>query len=136
LRDRPIQRLYVSRLQRAQETAAIVNTRHCAQLHVDARLDDRRSGFEGLPVETYLQAMQAAPAPFDWAAPGGESYRQLVARSQAFLADLRGSGLETVLVVTHHEVLQALIGHCRGLDLASRWRLPVEYAQMFEFELD
>ncbi len=134
LRQVPIRRVYVSRLQRARETAAIVNACHAAEIHVDVRLDDRNSGFEGLPVAHYLEAMGAAPDPFAWKAPGGESYQELVARVHAFLAELRTLDLPAVLVVSHHEVLQAVAGHFQGLDLASMWRVWVGNGEIMEFE--
>jgi len=122
LRGLPIRRVYVSRLRRAQETAAIVNACHCAEIHVDARLDDRNTGFEGLPVTQYLNAMHGAPDPFAWKAPDGESYREMAVRVHDFLAELRGVDEPAVLVVTHHEVLQAVAGHFQNLDPARMWQ--------------
>lgn len=45
LRHEPIRLVYVSRWQCAQETAAIVCGGLCPDIHVDARLDDRNSGY-------------------------------------------------------------------------------------------
>ena len=134
LRGLPIQRVYVSRLRRAQETAAIVNVYHGAEIHVDSRLDDRNTGFEGMPVKQYLEAMRGAPDPFDWKVPGGESYRELVARVHGFLADMRGlPESENALVVTHHEVLQAVAGYFQHLALPDMWQVWVENCEILEF---
>ena len=135
LRLLSISRIYVSRLQRAQETAAILCGGHCADIHVDARLDDRNTGYEGRPVEDYLRAMSAAPDPFAWRAPGGESYREMVARVRAFIDDLAAAPVPAALVVTHHEVLQAVAGHFQGLDLDAMWHVHVENCASLEFEL-
>ncbi|MEW5789311.1 MAG: histidine phosphatase family protein [Pseudomonadota bacterium] len=134
LRSLPIRRVYVSRLLRARETAQIVNARHGAEIRVDARLDDRNSGFEGLPVARYLDTMGSAPDPFSWKAPGGESYLEMVARVQAFLAEVRQLDLPAILVVTHHEVLQAVAGCMGGLDPAHMWRIPVDHCQVLRFD--
>ncbi|TCJ11898.1 histidine phosphatase family protein [Parasulfuritortus cantonensis] len=134
-RDLPFGRVYVSRLQRAQETAAIVCGGHCPAICVDARLDDRRTGYEGRPVETYLRAMGAAPDPFDWKAGDGESYREMVARVDDFLDDLAGAGAQSALVVTHHEVLQAVAGRFRRLDLDAMWRVWLGHCETLSFEL-
>jgi len=134
LRGLPIRRVYVSRLQRAQETAAIVNASHCVQIHVDARLDDRNSGFEGRPVGNYLQAMNAAADPFDWKTGSGESYRELVARTHDFLDALTEVDEPAVLVVTHHEVLQAVSGYFDLLDPVQMWRVWVGNCELLEFE--
>lgn len=136
LRDLPIRRVYVSRLQRAQETAAIVNASHCAHIHVDARLDDRNTGFEGLPVDDYLRTMNAAADPFDWKIGSGESYRELVARTHAFLDALVEVDEPAVLVVTHHEVLQAAIGYFDALEPAQMWRIWVGNCELLEFEVN
>ena len=133
LRGLPIRRVYVSRLRRAQETAAIVNACHCAEIHVDARLDDRNTGFEGLPVAQYLDAMHGAPDPFAWKAPDGESYREMAARVHDFLGELRGVDEAAVLVVTHHEVLQAVAGHFQGLDPARMWQVWIGNCETLEF---
>lgn len=135
LRGLAIQRVYVSRLRRAQETAAIVNVWHGAEIHVDSRLDDRNTGFEGMPVGQYLEAMRGAPDPFDWKVPGGESYRELVARVHAFLGDMRGiPESENALVVTHHEVLQAVAGYFQQLALPDMWQIWVENCEILAFE--
>lgn len=136
LRQEPIRRVYVSRLQRAQETAAILCGGHCADVRVDARLDDRNTGFEGRPVVDYMAAMQAAPDPFQWKVPGGESYLEMVARVHDFIAEL--ATLEVpgvVLVVTHHEVLQAVAGHFQSLEPARMWRVWVGNCETLEFEV-
>lgn len=135
-RQTPIRRVYVSRLQRAQETAAIVCGGHCPPICVDGRLDDRRTGYEDQPVKEYMAAMQAAPDRYAWKAEGGESYREMVARVHDFLDDLaQAEARSVVLVVTHHEVLQAVAGRFQGLDLEAMWRVWVDNGASLEFEL-
>lgn len=135
LRHQPVGRVYVSRLQRAQETAAILCGGHCADIRVDARLDDRATGFEGRPVADYMAAMRAAPDPFQWKAPGGESYLELVARVHGFIAELLADEVEVALVVTHHEVLQAVAGYFEHLEPARMWRVWVGNCETLEFEV-
>lgn len=133
-RHTPIRRIYVSRLQRAHETAAIACGGHCAPICVDARLDDRRTGFEGRSVQTYLQTMAAAPDPFAWKAEGGESYREMVARVQDFINELRSVDEPVALVVTHHEVIQAVSGIFLGLDWQAMWQVWVDHGATVEFD--
>ncbi len=135
LRALPIRHIYVSRLQRAQETAGIVNLRHNARIVVDERLDDRRTGYEGQSVTDYLQAMSEAADPFAWKAPGGESYREMVARVHGFLAELERDPAPLVLVVSHHEPMQAIAGRYRGLDPARMWQVWVGNGETLEFEI-
>lgn len=135
LRHQPASRVHVSRLQRAQETAAILCGGHCADIRVDARLDDRNTGFEGRPVADYLAAMRAAPDPFLWKVPGGESYLEMVARVHDFIAAVLADDAPVVLVVTHHEVLQAVAGYFEHLEPARMWRVWVGNCETLEFEV-
>lgn len=134
LRDMPIERVYVSRLKRAHETAAIVNASHCADIHVDGRLDDRNTGYEGQPVAQYLSAMRSAGDPFSWKAPAGESYAEMVRRVHGFLEEFYRNDASVVLVVAHHEVLQAVAGHFRKLSLPEMWNVWVDHCEILEFE--
>ncbi|NJD36269.1 MAG: histidine phosphatase family protein [Betaproteobacteria bacterium] len=104
--------LYVSQLPRALETAAIINRTQEAEIAIDPRLNDRRTGFEGRRVADYLAARDADPANF--CAEGGESFTTLKARVLGFLGDLRAMHARRVLVVSHHEVLQIVRGHTLG----------------------
>lgn len=104
--------LYVSQLPRALETAAIINRRQEAEIRVDPRLNDRRTGFEGRRIADYLAARDADPANF--CAAGGESFATLKARVIDFLGDLRATRIRRVLVVSHHEALQVVRGHTLG----------------------
>ena len=100
----------------------------------DARLDDRSTGFEDQPVADYLDTQQRAPDPFAWKAPGGESYRELVARVHGFLAEVCTLDEAAVLVVTHHQVMQAAAGYFRELTPADMWRVWVDNGATLEFD--
>jgi broad specificity phosphatase PhoE len=128
----PIDLVFVSRFPRAQETAAIVNRHRGAAVRVDARLDDRRNGFEGRPVADYLAAVDNDPLGF--APIGGETYGQLIERVDGFLTDLVRLDARCVLVVTHHEVLQVVHGRRHGLDERAMWRFWIGPAEAFAFD--
>jgi alpha-ribazole phosphatase len=132
LMEAPIDLVFVSRFPRAQETAAIVNRHHDAPVRIDARLDDRRNGFEGRPVADYLAAVDNDPLNFHPA--DGESYGQLIERVDDFLADLARVDARCILVVTHHEVLQVIHGRRHGLDARAMWRFWIGPADTFEFD--
>ena len=58
--------------------------------------------------------------------PGGESFSELAARAEAFVADLaRGDASATVVAVTHAGVIRALLAPRRGLALADAFSLAV-----------
>lgn len=125
---------YVSELHRAVQTAQILNGVHARPMHTDRRLNDRRTGFEGRPIQAYLSAAQSNPLNFREA--GGESYMELVERVTDFLEHLAQQSWRCVLVVTHHEVLQVINGYYRGLSPIEMWNTPVENGEILTFEID
>ncbi len=129
-----IELLYVSQLPRALETAAIVNRRQEAEIRVDPRLNDRRTGFEGCLIADYLAARDADPANF--CAEGGESFTTLKARVIDFLGDLRVTRAGRVLVVSHHEVLQVVRGQTLGWSDHEIRQWWIEPAGHFTVEMD
>lgn len=128
-----IERVFVSEFLRARQTAEIINREHGVPVQSDARLNDRRSGFEGRPVSEYLAAVRHDP--IDARPAGGESYREQMARVLSFLADLEKLAAASVLVVTHHEVLQIVNGHYRGLEPLAMWQTPVANGEVLSFDL-
>jgi broad specificity phosphatase PhoE len=53
LREMRFTHAYASEFPRAQQTAAILLRQHDCALQVDARLNERRSGMDGLPVHVF-----------------------------------------------------------------------------------
>lgn len=133
LRHAGIERVFVSEFLRARQTAEIINRQHGVPVLSDPRLNDRRSGFEGWPVSEYLAAVSHAP--IDARPAGGESYREQMTRVLSFLADLEKVAAASVLVVTHHEVLQIVNGHYCGLDPLAMWHTPVANGEVLSFDL-
>jgi broad specificity phosphatase PhoE len=132
LRHVPIDLIFVSQLLRAQETGERVNRYHGAPLRVDARLNDRRTGFEGRPVAEYLAARQYDPLGFS--AEGGETYAELKARVLDILHEIRQLAVRRLLVVAHHEVLQVVHGHFNGLADQEVLNFWVENAGVLEYK--
>ena len=69
--------------------------------------------------------------------PGGESFRQVQARSAAFLTSLaRSNPDQTLLLVTHAGVIRGLVSHCLGLELGDHLerRISFRYIGDFHFE--
>jgi alpha-ribazole phosphatase len=126
----PIDLIFVSELPRARETAEIVNRLHGAPMHIDARLNDRRNGFEGRPVADYLAAVSQDP--LHTRPEGGETYQELKSRVSAFLDEIGNELAHAVLVVSHHEVLQVAYGHFAGYTDEQMWRHWIGNAEFFE----
>ncbi|HET7129539.1 MAG TPA: histidine phosphatase family protein [Gaiellaceae bacterium] len=127
-RDDGIEAVYASDLQRAVETAAIAFEGSGIPLHVDWRLRECDYGeLNGMP-RSILDAQRVRRVDEPW--PGGESWRQAVARVDSFLDDVRG---ERVLLIGHVATRWALDHrvHGRALqELAAEefdWRPGWEY---------
>jgi broad specificity phosphatase PhoE len=134
LAAKSLEAIYVSELPRARQTAEIIRRDHACPMIVDARLNDRRSGFEGRPIDEYLAA--AASDPLHFCAPGGESYLDLKMRVIAFLEELAQFDAGAVAVVTHHEVLQIVKGTLENFDDPDMWRIRVEPGAILAYEFD
>lgn len=133
LRNAQIDLVLVSQLPRALETAERVNQHHGAPVRVDARLNDRHTGFEGRPVAEYLAARQKDPLRF--CGDGGETYAELKARVLSLLRELPGLPARRLLVVSHHEVLQVVHGHFSGVSDEKSWNFWVDNAEVITYQL-
>jgi alpha-ribazole phosphatase len=65
----------------------------------------------------------------DSAPPGGESYNELLARIDAFRADL-GTSFERIALVTHAGPVRALLTRCLGLAPEAGWRFEIGYGRV------
>ena len=59
--------------------------------------------------------------------PGGESFAQVINRSEAALEDIIERGGEQVAIVSHAGVVRALLGHCLSMNPKHFFRLNVDY---------
>lgn len=124
-------RLFTSDLARAQATAAPLATCWGCSVREDHRLREVHFGqWEGQTWEAVGRDDGAALDAWmsDWVntpPPGGESFRALLARVAAWLADAAAMPARPTLVVAHAGALRALV--CTAL------RLPPEAAFSFHF---
>lgn len=126
----PIAAVVASDLARAALTAQPLAQSLGLSIVFDRRLRERHFGiFEGHTLEEVAARYPAEFAAWrardpHWAIPGGESGAQLIARALAALDDIaqRHAG-ETVAVVAHGGVLDAVYRHARGL----AWDAPREH---------
>jgi broad specificity phosphatase PhoE len=97
---------YASQFPRARQTAEIILAGRNLPLIVDARLNERRSGLDGQPVEAFNGLVR--PDPVRIKPPNGESFLEQMARLRGFLdeiAQLHPAGV--VLAVSHENPIQA-----------------------------
>lgn len=123
---------YASEFPRARQTAEILLRHQGCELRIDPRLNERRSGMDGLPVHVFHDFIQ--PDRLCLKPSGGESFLEQMERLRSFLDEIaaRHAGA-TVLAVAHEDpILAALalraddpgktacgaIGNCEWVELA------------------
>jgi len=130
LRDKPLERIFVSQLPRTQQTAEIVNRCHQAPLDVIPALNDIRSGCEGRSVADYQSAI--AHDPLHAKVGDGESLFEYKQRVMGFLASLEERSESEVALVAHEETLRVIYGWMKGLDDHSLPKLRFENCEILE----
>lgn len=100
---------YVSEFPRAQETIRILLGDRSVPLQVDPRLNERKSGMDGLPVHAFND--QVLRNPLHFKTPNGESFLEQMQRLKGFLDDcaMRHPNAH-VLAVSHENPILAALG--------------------------
>ena len=108
LRSVPYTLTFASEFQRTRETAAILLQYHDCQLLIDSRLNERRSGMDGLPPDTFNNMVR--PDPVHIKPEQGESFLELMDRVHSFLDDVAERHPQAVILAVSHEntILSAL----------------------------
>ncbi len=99
---------YVSEFPRAQETLKILLHGKTLSVQVDPRLNERKSGMDGQPVNAFND--QIAHDPLHFKTPGGESFMEQMQRLRNFLDDVASRYPDAHVVAVAHEnpILAAL----------------------------
>jgi probable phosphoglycerate mutase len=117
LRRRPIERIISSDMMRATATAEHLAGTLGLPVETDPRLRELSFGiFEGKKISDCEKEYPDIVArwhsgDYDFAAPGGETRRELMARTRAMLDVLMGAPEEHIAVFTHGGTLNALHTH-------------------------
>jgi broad specificity phosphatase PhoE len=99
---------YASEFPRARQTAAILLRQHDLPLHIDARLNERRSGMDGLPVDAFNDLVRTDPLRFK--PERGESFLEQMERLRGFLDETAARHADgTVLAVSHENPIIAAL---------------------------
>jgi broad specificity phosphatase PhoE len=99
-------RAFASEFLRAQQTAEVILAHHGCRLELDARLNERRSGMDGLPTAAFNDLVR--PDPVNIRPPHGESFVEQMERLAAFLDEMAGTAEGTVLCVSHENPINAV----------------------------
>ncbi|MFA6119750.1 MAG: histidine phosphatase family protein [Sideroxydans sp.] len=108
LREMRFTHAYVSQFARAQQTATILLQHHKIKLDIDARLNERISGMDGLPVHLFNDLV--SPDPLHLKSEKGETFLQQMARVRSFLDEVALRHTDgTVLAVSHENPIVAAL---------------------------
>jgi broad specificity phosphatase PhoE len=135
-RRRPdgISAVFVSDLARALETVAVAFVDSGIPVYVDSRLRECNYGeWNGTP-SAVLEPERRNHLDVPW--PGGESYRQAVARMASFLADLtRDWDGRRVLVIAHAAQRRGLQHIVDGVPLEDLIEAPFGWQEGWEYRI-
>ena len=101
LRSMPFTHAYVSEFARAQQTAAILLRNHQLHFSIDARINERRSGMDGLPVAVFNDLIRADPLRIK--PERGESFLELMERMRSFLDEVAAHYPDGMVLAVSHE---------------------------------
>lgn len=101
LRTAPFTHAYASEFLRARQTAEILLRHHRCALHIDARLNERRSGMDGLPVHAFNDFVR--PDPLHIKPPHGESFLEQMERLHSFMDEIAARHPDGVVLAVSHE---------------------------------
>lgn len=101
LRDVPFTHAYASEFPRARQTAEILLRRHACPLHIDARLNERHTGMDGLPVDAFNDLVR--PDPLHIRPEGGESFVEQMERLRSFMDETVARHPNGVVLAVSHE---------------------------------
>jgi alpha-ribazole phosphatase len=133
LLSEPLDRVYVSPLKRAEETAHIIAGRRGLNLLTYESLIEMNFGqFEGKTSEEMAGIFPDwEPDIFDFTFAGGESLDSLVNRVKSFMDTLIDQSDDaSILVVFHSGCLRILLCLLLGIDVAKWWQFKTDLASL------
>jgi broad specificity phosphatase PhoE len=119
-------KIFISELPRALETANYINNYHDMEFTVDSRINDNNTGFEGKSVSEWQSALLNSKNKWTAKFNNGESLSDSYDRVVSFLEDLKKTSFNAVLVVTHGYIVQCVYKYCNNttFEEADEHQLP------------
>lgn len=106
--------IYCSEFPRARQTAEIINQGFGVPIVLDRLINETGAfAFEGLPCGAWHRAQ--VPDRLSAIVPGCESFEEMKSRLLKFLDRLREIPQQRVLIVSHEEPIQVLLGILEGV---------------------
>ncbi|MDH4285125.1 MAG: histidine phosphatase family protein [Gallionellaceae bacterium] len=111
---------YASEFPRAQQTAKILLRHHACTLQIDARINERKTGMDWLPVKTFHDLVYADP--LHTRPDHGESFLEQMERLRSFLDETAARHPDGIALAVSHEnpILAALALQSGNLEETAR----------------
>ena len=132
LKNEKLDVIFISQFPRTKQSADIINKFHNVKIKKDKRINDRKTGFEGKSYYDYIKAIEKDK--FFIKPKGGESFQDEKKRVFSFLKDLIKISYNTVLIVTHEEIIKIVSGYFNKLSDEQMWRIKVDNGRIVRFE--
>ncbi|MFP4402615.1 MAG: histidine phosphatase family protein [Candidatus Nanoarchaeia archaeon] len=114
LKDKSFDCMYSSQIHRAKETAKIINKHHNLEIIEDNRINEKKAGIEGGPLEEFLTLEKEANDKMNFKINDGESWNELIQRVHEFLDEILNSQYSNIVIISHGDPLVAMIQYFRG----------------------
>jgi broad specificity phosphatase PhoE len=135
LKDAPYDIVYISELPRTRQTAEIINNYHNKEFIIDGRINDNKTGFESQPVDDFMKAVDSAEDPWNAKFNEGESLNEAAERARNFIDELKTKDHQSVLIVTHGFITQAIFGYLESKTLEEASAFNLLQGTYMEFEI-
>ena len=136
LKDEKIDAIFASMLPRTLETAQIINKFHNLEIHRDKRINDNRTGYNGLPWVVRWLTFKLAKHPFTKRFRDGESLEDSKNRVFEFLDELKATYPDkTVLVIGHANTGWIINGYANDLPLEKMFHGHITNGHPVKYEL-
>lgn len=122
--------VYTSKMDRTIQTANIL--RPDTEVMKDERINDIRTGMQGLPFSEFRKALADSDDPWNTHFGNGESFEDEKARTVSFLEDVKKNDYKNVLIVTHGGVANIIFGLSHNLSNEDTFNRNVDNASIFE----
>lgn len=129
LKHTPLEVIFTSQFPRAQQTARIINSYHHTTLKIDRHLNERKTGMDQQPIREWKKISRKNP--FEIKLPRGESFQEEKKRLKSFLSSLKKLPSHNVLIVTHGEPLQILLGLLKNFSDQEMMKIKPRNTQLF-----
>jgi len=133
LTSEPFDKIYVSPLARAQETAKMIQNGR--SIDVESLPELVEMDFGKLEGKNYKEIIEEFPdwnpAVFDFTFAGGENLDNLVIRTQSFLDILKGQNESSnILVISHSGCLRVILCLLLDIDVNIWWQFKIDVASL------